>query len=480
VLGAIRQKYRHTVAKHFGRLWVLDVESALFAFYAGAWVLVVACLFYGSLRYQLFLSAVRPDPYLSVNDWSAPLDDVFIHFDFARSIARGHPFEWSRGNGYSSGGTSLLYPFVLALGYPLGFRGGRIMQFAAVVACTCTFAVLLGSRRLFRPLPKWTSYLAPPLLLGVGALDWSLMSGMEVAFFLSIWVLVLVVWDDLIEDAAATGRARLTKPIALGFANGLLVATRPEALVVAVVFAVTAALFLRRSLRQSAVVVGLSLAPALLVTVGQAVANKLLTGDFSAAGALVKLEVHDPRLSAREVWDAWLFHVRYQVGRVTGYHVADGLLLGSVLWALSALPFFFARTRRIGVVLWTQALVWVLVVALNGQVRWQNERYTMPALAWMLLSAAVGVGATLSHDFSGAKRPLVARRVAYALVIACLGGLAFGQVSRMRDQVWFFGRASRNIRDQHLKVARKIRHELPRSKRVLVGDAGATSRRSTS
>jgi hypothetical protein len=43
----------------------------------------------------------------------------------------------------------------------------------------------------------------------------------------------------------------------------------------------------------------------------------------------------------------------------------------------------------------------------------------------------------------------------------------------MRDQVWFFGRASRNIRDQHLKVARKIRHELPRSKRVLVGDAGA-------
>jgi len=43
----------------------------------------------------------------------------------------------------------------------------------------------------------------------------------------------------------------------------------------------------------------------------------------------------------------------------------------------------------------------------------------------------------------------------------------------MRDQVWFFGRASRNIRDQHLKVARKIRHELPRSRRVLVGDAGA-------
>jgi hypothetical protein len=97
----------------------------------------------------------------------------------------------------------------------------------------------------------------------------------------------------------------------------------------------------------------------------------------------------------------------------------------------------------------------------------------MPALAWLLLSASVGVGATLSHDFSGLKRPVLARRVAYAFVVGCLGALALGQVSRMRDQVWFFGRASRNIRDQHMKVARKIRHELPRSRRVLVGDAGA-------
>ena len=247
MLGASRQEYRRSVAKHFRRLWLLDLESALFAFYAGVWVLLVACLFYGSLRYQLFLSAVRPDPYLSVNDWSAPLDDVFIHFDFARSIARGHPFEWSRGNGYSSGGTSLLYPFVLALGYPLGFRGGRIMEFAAIVACTCTFATLLGSRRLFRSLPKWTAYFAPPIFLGVGALDWSLMSGMEVAFFLSIWALVLVVWDDVLENSKSSGRVETRGVAALGIANGLLVATRPEVFVIVAVFVVTVALPLRQN-----------------------------------------------------------------------------------------------------------------------------------------------------------------------------------------------------------------------------------------
>ena len=41
----------------------------------------------------------------------------------------------------------------------------------------------------------------------------------------------------------------------------------------------------------------------------------------------------------------------------------------------------------------------------------------------------------------------------------------------MRDQKWFFGRASRNIRDQHVKTGRWLRAVRPH--RVLVGDAGA-------
>ena len=49
-----------------------------------------------------------------------PLDDVFIHFGFARAAALGSPFQWMPGNGYSSGGTSLTYPLALAPGWLLG------------------------------------------------------------------------------------------------------------------------------------------------------------------------------------------------------------------------------------------------------------------------------------------------------------------------------------------------------------------------
>ena len=37
-----------------------------------------------------------------------PLDDVYIHFDYAKSFGQGHPFEWIAGQGYSSGETAPL------------------------------------------------------------------------------------------------------------------------------------------------------------------------------------------------------------------------------------------------------------------------------------------------------------------------------------------------------------------------------------
>src|SRR5882724_3000237 len=162
-------------------------EPVLYLLFAGACTLFVACRFYASLKLQTLYAYAwaRPDLFETfardrvLGSWSAPLDDVFIHFDFAREAARGHPFQWSDGAGYSSGGTSLLYPFVLALGYLLGFRKLELMAWAALVACVAVFSLLVSARRLGAGLPRWATYLFPPGVLCVGALDWSLFSGME-------------------------------------------------------------------------------------------------------------------------------------------------------------------------------------------------------------------------------------------------------------------------------------------------------------
>lgn len=450
-------------------------ERALYALFAGALTLWVACLFYGSMRQQILYTSGQP--LASPTDWSGPLDDVFIHFDFARASARGHPFEWSEGNGYSSGGTSLLYPFVLSLGYLVGFRKLSLMVWAGMVACVSTYALLFAARRLFRDLPVYTSYLAPPALLGIGVLAWSLFSGMEVAFFLAVWGAALIAWDDLVRGlpGSAPSRPWLGAGL-LGFWCAVLVATRPEALVIVGVFALFAGLGVRKSLglRRALGVSAVAAVPALALIALQALANRLLTGDGTAAGALVKLELHHPHLSALEAWNAWKFHVEYQVRRVAEYHLSGVFGVGYVPFALGLVALLPRSTRRYAALLWTMAVLWVLVVALNGQVRWQNERYTMPALAWVLLAAALGVGALVGQSFALGRRGLALRVGATVAVLGAVGLFGFQHRPKFRDQVWFFGRASRNIRDQHIRTGRLLRDILPAPpKRVLLGDAGA-------
>src|SRR5215510_8452631 len=53
---------------------------------------------------------------------AVPLDDAFIHFQYAKRIAGGHFFSYVDGEGYSSGATSLVWPTLLAPFYLLGLH----------------------------------------------------------------------------------------------------------------------------------------------------------------------------------------------------------------------------------------------------------------------------------------------------------------------------------------------------------------------
>ncbi len=499
------------------------LDPWVYAIWAGFVALASARLFYGYMLKQ------------TEGEWSAPLDDVFIHFDYARQAARGHPFEWAPGNGVSSGNTSLTYPFVLAIGWVVGFQGERLMVFAALVACLSVFALLLASRAAFlaaleAPLPargrgprkldpiaRAASYLVPPMLLGVGALDWSLWSGMEVAFFLFTWALAFSAYlGTRTRDRRAYRRATWL----LGLGCALMCVTRPEAATTTACFGFFAAASApseERLGRLSALLrVGL---PSVVLLALQALMNRHFTGETTANGALVKLALYNPYLTAEARWDDFCTNLRHAVLKNLEYHFADEPIYGPIVPLLAFFAAASKRTRRVALLLWAQLVSWLLIVGLNGQVRWQNERYTMPAVAWLLLLAAIGAGAlfhraprfgivatalsgfVFAHMLGVAGRPpgsepalrtsmaaaLVAA-LAIALVVrlrpgrgviaAALLYLAYDhQIAKMRDQKWFFGRASRNIRDQQTTLGRWLR-TLPEAQRavpprVLVGDAGA-------
>lgn len=521
-----------------------SIDPAAYALWAAFCTLGSARAFYGYMLKQ------------TGGEWSAPLDDVFIHFDYARATALGHPFEWTVGNGYSSGNTSLTYPFVLALGWLVGFKGRSLMIWAAVLAATCVFGMLLAARRLFVEDKRddWgrlSSYLLPPVFLGIGALDWSLWSGMEVSFFLATWAIALLAWLRLESDARGQASSSRTSASAwwLGLAGALLVTTRPEASATIGIFGLAAAHAHRREgmRRVLGLLVRIGLPAALALTL-QALANKALTGEWSANGAIVKLALNNPYMTGAEKLDDYVGNVKYAALRNLDYHFAhiEGehlselvpaswsgsnplVVLARTAWwagmvplALGTLPLAFERTRRIAIVLWSQVVAWVVIVALNGQVRWQNERYVMPAVAWLMILVALGISVALrlrvkAHGRGGPARPNMATMVVLgALMVQVIGvltrpagmppvfrlswllALAGGalaafvlrpwsvravivslavlfawdhQIPKMRDQKWFFGRASRNIRDQHLTLGKYLGELKPH--RVLVGDAGA-------
>ena len=491
----------------------------MYAVWAAFWTLSSARVFYGYMMKQ------------TGGEWSAPLDDVFIHFDYARATAEGHPFEWVVGNGYSSGNTSAAYPFVLALGYLAGFTRERLMLWAALVAATCVFGTLLSARGLFTtegpsPSPSTTattaagladraaSYLLPPIFLAIGALDWTLWSGMEVAFLLGTWAIALSAYLALVASPRGDRPSVRRHASMLGAAGALMILTRPEAVTTLGVFGVGALLTRRRELGlRDALTLGMRIfVPGAAVVIGLAICNRIFTGEWSANGAIVKLAVYNPFMPLGAKWDDYAFNFRYEIFRNIEYHFTDAPKLGCIVPGLGLAALAVPRTRSLALVLWGQVLGWMSLVAFNGQVRWQNERYTMPAVAWLLIVAALGasvlvrrvgrphpvltgaVGMVAAWAVIATRLPdarpsaLVCWSLALAsgvvlgvllwlratrllCVLAALGLFHAHQATKMRDQKWFFGRACRNIRDQHIETGRWLAQVRPR--RILVGDAGA-------
>ncbi|WP_437691634.1 hypothetical protein [Sorangium sp. So ce176] len=394
--------------------------------------------------------------------WPAPLDDVYIHFGFARAAALGHPLSWIPGNGYSSGGTSLTYPLVLAPGYLLGFRGPWLGLFAALLACAALLDLCRSLRRLLEPRgpgaasSRWVAWVAPLFVVAVPLLDWSWFSGMEVALLGAVLgrALVAVRRAELAPPARRPAAQRRA-----GLLVALLVATRPEAVALAAPLAVAVA-HAAGSLSAAAALARASLPTALLLG-ANAAANRAFTGEWGAAGAVRKLILSNPYPAPLEkavevIKNLAALRVQALESALGGPSFA---LLLPLLGLVAALD---RRSRRLAVPLLIGAYGSLLLVALNATARYQNLRYAAPALAMLLVAAALGTEAL-------ARRGRLAAGVAAALALAALAAPS----AWFARQIDHFARASANIAGQHVEVARRLAARVPRPRRVLLGDAGA-------
>ena len=69
-----------------------------------AWLALSLTVGLVTVLYLALSLAVSADPLLM------PLDDTYIHFQYARQFAHAQPMVYNPGDPATSGGTSLLYP----------------------------------------------------------------------------------------------------------------------------------------------------------------------------------------------------------------------------------------------------------------------------------------------------------------------------------------------------------------------------------
>lgn len=124
---------------------------------------------------------------------AAPLDDTFIHFQYAKQLARGEVLQFNDGDSPTTGATSLLYILLLAPGWLIGFRGLTLLAWAWIIN---GLLHILGAVAMFRCLKALTrqrllAYSGMVAFLVSGPLLWGVFSQMEIALLSTLLLTTL-------------------------------------------------------------------------------------------------------------------------------------------------------------------------------------------------------------------------------------------------------------------------------------------------
>jgi len=213
VSGGTRLERADEVHVHADRNPVASANAG--AKHPSDWPWLVSLLAIGCLALGIFaLTAYR----FTDGQGGVPLDDAWIHFQFARNLARGDGLSFNPGQP-TSGSTAPLWTLLLAGIYFVGGRfpvaGQALSGVSFLVALAATYA--LGKRLTGN---RWAAWLAGMIVAVNGRMVWAGLSALEIGLFAALSLLAI---DAHLSDRAAR-RYRLRTAALFGLAA----LSRPE------------------------------------------------------------------------------------------------------------------------------------------------------------------------------------------------------------------------------------------------------------
>jgi hypothetical protein len=393
---------------------------------------------------------------------AVPLDDAFIHFQYARSFAELKPFVYSPGAEPVPGATSLLWPLVLAPFWAIGVRGTGLIWVAWTLSWVSLGLLAHETRRTADSLMTHEmGWAAAAMVLAFGGYIWFAGSGMEVVPF--AWLLMrsarrVAEWAEGISNER---RARL-ELLALALLSTIM---RPEGVIAAVLVAVAWAARPRGRSRAWA------LLPVLTVGLTPLI-NWAGTGQATSTTAIVKWLPYNPYNEGARLAGSVLENFKVLFGTLLDGRIWSSVFLPSggayLAWlALPALVWAGFRHNK-----WWRAAT-VLAVGAGmfiptsyDSFLWNRLRYLWPfAAAWFVglaaLADAIGDGLAKLRPELKSTRLLIAG--------GFVGALA-GHVSYSIDDLAVSADA---IRRQQAELGHWARGALPDDAIIGVNDTGA-------
>lgn len=329
-----------------------------------------------------------------------PLDDVYIHFQYAKQMALGQLYVYNPGQAPTSGATSFLYPYLLAVGYLIGFKGLWLGLWAMLIGLVALIAAQWAVYRLCLSFgcPQWLSILTTVLFTLTGSIAWHFMSGMEtgLTIALTLWTLLTVVEKRLRGFVVAAT---------------LLVLMRPEGGILVLIAVGTMVLRLwhdygaheKRAGKRHLLL--LLLIPVLAIGV-QPLVNWQVTGSAIATGnqakSILATVPHDWGIIIGRITDNF---IRMWWEFITGYDAREGrgwyLPLFTGILALSVIVTLILKRgmRQIGWMLLGWLLASTAAISTLDTAFWHFKRYQMPIMALFFPLAAYMVSELLVRPF---------------------------------------------------------------------------------
>ncbi|WP_437611238.1 hypothetical protein WMF20_05340 [Sorangium sp. So ce834] len=462
-----------------------------------------------------------------------PLDDAFIHMQYARRLAEGGFFSFVAGEGYSTGATSLLWPVLLAPFYALGLRDLSLVYAIWALGLVFHAALAVETARLARPLAGPAAAAgAGAMCAGFAAFAWFAWSGMETVAFAWILTRTARLAAGLLEpakgeaeaaedigqvampagsDATPTGSAAppiasaqlpsasaerppaaVARALALaGFAAPLL---RPEGALASLIAALALAVWAARPAPPSPLPASPPPTPSAPPRRGSAIArlldrrllvlapllgplvvpalNLLLAGHSTSSTTTVKWLLGNPNYDGPTLRDALLQNIRLLVTDVLdgGQWTAVFLPEGSAaVIALGAVALAVAAHRRGRPA--HAAIVAALALGALLPCTYLSFLWNRVRYVWPFAPAWLVMAACLARELGDAAQRV--RRSLHYVTPLVAGAFAGALAARLPWAIHDLANSARAIDRQQVWLGRWAAQHLPEDARIGVNDTGA-------